>query len=238
MGKLTIIGAGQKHDLITVRGLNALKKAEVVLYDRLIDEKLLSETDCEKIDVGKLPYCHKMKQDYINDLIREKLTVKKHVVRLKGGDSVLFARVSEEVEIARELNCEVDIIPGVTTASSAVAKLGCGLTDRRNSAGLVIITGHKKEDTLAEDYDWASLAKGHLTITVYMTVKNMPLISRLLLENGMDKSTPCLIAEKVETDEERLITAELSNLVRTVEEKNISHPALLIIGQVLGGSGE
>ena len=232
-GKFSIIGAGLKYDLITMRGLNHLREANIVLYDRLIDEKILKYTDAEKIDVGKLPYIHGLKQEKINDLIRSNLIKGKNVVRLIGGDSTVFSRTIEEIEIANETGSKVEIIPGVTSASTAASKIGCALTDRKLSSGMILITGHKARENLEKDYDWKAIVQLNITVVIYMGVMNMGFIVNNLMRSGLNAKTPAIIAEKLEMESERIFVITVDKISKVIDEKSITYPAIVIIGDVL-----
>ncbi|MDY6821132.1 MAG: uroporphyrinogen-III C-methyltransferase [Deferribacterota bacterium] len=230
-GRLYLVGSGLKADLITIRGLNILKEADVVLYDRLIDRKLLDNCNCEKIDVGKHPYSHNRRQSEINLLIEKYLLEDKKVVRLKGGDPSIFSRVSEEIDVAKKLGCPIEVIPGVTAASVAASKILCSLTDRQYSSGTVFITGHRCKENLELLYNWKYLVELKLTIVIYMGVKNMLLIIDKLIENGLPLDTPLLIAEKLETSDEKIILTDLENSKNMFDD--IGFPNITIIGNVL-----
>jgi uroporphyrin-III C-methyltransferase len=163
--ELIIVGAGLSAGSITADGIEAVRSADVVLYDRLTDEKLLKYAACECINVGKQPYhSNCVKQQDINGLITEHLEMDRRVVRLKGGDSAIFARSLEEAEAARLTGAQVKIIPGVTSASSLTARIEGALTDRRHAHGVMFITGHTKTDELDTVYNWRAIASLGFTI--------------------------------------------------------------------------
>lgn len=230
-GSLYLVGAGLQRDHITIRGLNLLKSADVVLYDRLVDKKLLQEIQGKIIDVGKLPYKHGMKQSGINELLKKYLLENKSVVRLKGGDTSIFARSIEEIDIAKEVGANIEIIPGVTAASVAVSKILCSLTERQTSSGVIFITGHKCVGELDSLYDWQALVKLDMTIVIYMGARNMSFIVKKLLENGLKSEIPVLVAEKLETVDERII---LTNAIDARDHlEKVDNPVITIIGKVL-----
>ncbi|MDR2884013.1 MAG: uroporphyrinogen-III C-methyltransferase [Deferribacteraceae bacterium] len=230
-GRYIAVGGGQCADLITVRGLNRLQTADLILYDRLADEALLQGVAAEKVLVGKVPYRHSVSQEEINAILVANLQEGKTVVRLKGGDSLLFSRVAEEIAAARTVGAEIEIVPGVTTASTAMAKVESALTDREHASGVIFITGHSKEGLLPA-YDWAHIAKSKLTLVIYMGVKNIAAIVQALIDNGLSMDTPILAAESVGSTEERYT-------VSTVGEFNavdgFATPSLFVIGRVLNG---
>jgi uroporphyrin-III C-methyltransferase len=233
MSELIIVGAGLGAQSITLAGIEAIRRAEVVLYDRLIHPAIREHLRCEVIDVGKRPYdAHCRTQAQINELIIEQLQRGKRVVRLKGGDTSVFARTVEEVEAARSVGAHVAIIPGVTSASSLIARVRSALTDRRSAAGVVFITGHTKADTLETSYRWDALVNLGFTIVVYMGVGNMSVIRNQLLLHGMAATTPVLIGQSLETDQERIFSTTLDGVLSCIADRQISHPATIIIGEV------
>lgn len=233
MTEFIIVGAGLGAQSITLAGIEAIRGAEVVLYDRLIHSAIREHLRCEAIDVGKRPYgAHCQTQAQNNKLIMEQLQQGKRVVRLKGGDTSVFARTVEEVEAARSVGAHVTIIPGVTSASSLVARVQSALTDRRAVPGVVFITGHTKAATLENSYRWDALANLGFTIVVYMGVRNMPTIRHMLLEHGMASTTPVLIGQNLETEQERIFNTTLDEVVNCIADRQISHPATIIIGEV------
>lgn len=231
--ELIIVGAGLGTKSITLAGIEAIQSAEVILYDRLIHPDIQQYIQCEAIDVGKRPYnAHCMTQIQINQLIVEQLQRSKRVVRLKGGDTSVFARTVEEVEAARSVGANVTIIPGVTSASSLAARVQSALTDRRTVPGVVFITGHTKTDTLETSYRWDALVALQFTIVVYMGVKNMVTIRQKLLEHGMVSTTPVLIGQSLETEQERIFTTTIDDVLVCIASHRITHPATIVIGEM------
>lgn len=235
MKTLVIVGAGLGAESITLQGINELKKADVVLYDRLVHRDILSHANCELIEVGKTPYNnHCIRQTDINKIIMNHLNMNKRVVRLKGGDSTVFARSIEELEAAENTGAETLIIPGVTSAATLSSKIFTALTDRRQASGVIFITGHPKDGNIEETYNWEAMAKLCLTIVIYMGVKNSPKIAEMLISHGMPSDTPVAIGEKLETAEERILTCSVSRLADTIQAKSVTNPATIIIGVVAG----
>jgi len=233
MKRLVIVGAGLGADSITLQGINEIKRADVVLYDRLVNSSILSYADCELIEVGKTPYDkHCIRQSDINLLITEHLNAGKNVLRLKGGDSTVFARSIEELEAAEKAGAETLIVPGITSAATLSSKMFTTLTDRRDASGVAFITGHPKGGDIENTYNWKALAELKLTIVIYMGVRNSPVIAELLIRNGMSPNTPVNIGEKLETKDERLFNCSLNDLQKTIENNRISNPATIIIGSV------
>jgi uroporphyrin-III C-methyltransferase len=228
MKKLIIVGAGLGPDSLTMGGLEALKNADIVLYDRLVHPDIIKLIQCEKISVGKDPYTkHCIRQDDINSLIVQHLNEEKCVVRLKGGDSTLFARSLEEVEAADSCGALSDILPGVTSASTLVAKITKALTDRRVVSGCVFITGHSMNGDC--NHNWQALAQLGMTIVIYMGVKNSGLIAENLMKHGMDGNTSVVIGSKLESPDERIKMTTLKNLEASIAEGDVTHPATIVI---------
>ncbi|ADD66975.1 uroporphyrin-III C-methyltransferase [Denitrovibrio acetiphilus DSM 12809] len=233
MKELIIIGAGLGPQSITLQGINELKRADIVLYDRLLHPGILDfARGKELVQVGKTPYKHCIRQDEINDLIKKCLSEGKIVARLKGGDSTVFARSIEEIEAAEEMGADVMIVPGVTSAATLSAKMRAALTDRRTASGVVFITGHPKNGEIEDTYNWKALAGLGLSIVIYMGVKNAPRICRKLVEFGMSELTSVMIGEKLETEQERLFRCTLGTISETIEGNMIENPATIVIGDV------
>jgi uroporphyrin-III C-methyltransferase len=233
MKELIIIGAGLGPESITLQGINELKRADIVLYDRLLHPDILQFAEGKEIvQVGKTPYKHCIRQDDINSLIKKYLGEDKIVARLKGGDSTVFARSIEEIEAAEEMGAEIKVIPGVTSAATLSAKMQKALTDRRTASGVIFITGHPKDGSIIDTYNWPALAAVGLTIVIYMGVKNAPAISSELIKHGMSADTYVMIGEKLETAQERLFEATLKTLPDAITENSIENPATIIIGNI------
>jgi uroporphyrin-III C-methyltransferase len=235
MKKLVIIGAGLGADSITLQGINEMKKADVVLYDRLVHPEILKYAgETELVEVGKTPYSrHCILQSDINGLIEKYLAEDKTVVRLKGGDSTVFARSVEELETARTAGAQTVVVPGVTSAATLSAKMQTALTDRRSASGVMFITGHPKEGSLKDTYNWQAIATLDITIVIYMGVKNAGFITAELISCGMSPDKPVIIGEKLETPEERLFSCTLAALPDCVAGNSITNPATIVIGDVV-----
>lgn len=233
MGKLILIGAGNSSDLITLRGLDRLKKADVILYDRLIDIAILEKVSGSKINVGKIPYENRHNQKYINQLIRKYLLMDFNVARLKSGDVSIFSRAVEEIETAENCGAAVEIVPGITTASTFSAKIKASLTKRNVSPGVVFITGHKCSEDIDNCYNWKALVELGMTIAVYMGVKNMKYIAGRLIEHGLSADTPVVVGENIENKGERILFDSLSSFCENFGSYDISFPAILFIGKAL-----
>jgi uroporphyrinogen III methyltransferase/synthase len=229
-GIVYLVGAGPgDHRLITLRGLECIQDADVIIYDRLANPVLLNhaDQDAELIYVGKLPERHSMKQDEINELLVEKASTGKKVVRLKGGDPFVFGRGGEEAEFLRDRGIDFEIVPGISSAIAAPAYAGIPLTHRDMASSFAVITGHS-----AESKGEFNLASGCDTLVFLMGMGNLPKIVSNLLKQGRDPHEPVALIQWGTVVEQRCLMGELSNIVKKAEIGNFSSPAVIVIGKV------
>ncbi len=235
-GLVYLIGAGPGDPgLITVKGLECLRKASVVIYDYLAAPSLLRHAgrDAELIYVGKKGGDHTLSQEGINALIVEKAREGHMVVRLKGGDPFVFGRGGEEAEALIEAGIPFEIVPGVTSAIAAPAYAGIPLTHRKHTATVAFVTGHEDPTKEASTIDWAALAKGIGTLVFFMGVKNLHQIARRLVENGRSADTPAALIRWGTTPRQQTVSGTLANIVRRAEEAEIKAPAIIVVGEVV-----
>ena len=235
-GKVYLTGAGPgAKDLISLKAIEKIKIADVIIYDYLANNKFLdfAKKDAEIIYVGKQGGCHTLKQEEINKLIIQKAKEGKNVVRLKGGDPYIFGRGGEEAEELVEKNIEFEVIPGITAASAATAYAGIPLTHRDFTASVAFITGHEREDSEYSKIHWDKIATGIGTIVFYMGVKNLPYIVEKLIENGRAPETPVALIRWGTMPYQETVTGTLSNIVDIVKEKNLKPPAIIVVGEVV-----
>ncbi len=225
IGTVTLTGAGCGKDLITVKGLNALKAAEVVVYDDLIDKSLLNGLNAEKIYVGKRSGKHSKPQEEINKILIENANEGKRVVRLKGGDSFVFGRGGEEILALQENGIPYEIIPGVTSAVAVPEELGIPVTHRGVSQSFTVVTGHTASE---KEENYAALAKLDGTLVFLMGVKKIASICQRLMENGKDKHTPASLLSNGFTAEQMRIDGDLESI--SEKAKNAKAPAVLVVG--------
>jgi uroporphyrinogen III methyltransferase/synthase len=233
-GKVILIGAGPyDQGLITVKGLRTLRKADCVLYDRLINPGFLLETraDCEKIDVGKDSGAHKVTQKEINKLLLEKALPGRMVARLKGGDPFVFGRGAEELTLLRENGIPFEVVPGVTSAVAAPAYAGIPVTHREYASSLHIITGHARAGR-ALDVDYDALARLKGTLVFLMGLENMEAIVQGLLRAGKPGDTPAAIVKDGTMPRQRRAVGTLAQLVELAESNHLSPPAVIVVGDV------
>jgi uroporphyrin-III C-methyltransferase len=235
MGKVYLVGAGPGDaELITVKGLRCIQEADVILYDRLINNELLSyaKPEADLIYCGKLPNYHTMKQETINAFLIKLAKKGKTVVRLKGGDPFVFGRGGEEAEALAKHNIEFEIVPGITSGIAAAAYAGIPVTHRDFSSSVAFITGHKQKGS-NEDVKWESLAKGIDTLAIYMGINNLPYIREQLLKHGKAPTTPAAVIQWGTLAEQKTVTATLETIVEVVKRHQIENPSMIIIGEVV-----
>jgi uroporphyrin-III C-methyltransferase len=230
--KLTLIGAGPGDpELITLKAVNALRKADVVLYDALANSVLLDycSPHCELIYVGKRGHTRSISQDSLNFLIVEKAFEKGHVVRLKGGDPFIFGRGNEEINFARERGVETAFIPGISSIQ-ALGMADIPLTSRGFSDGFWVITGHKADGSLSKDIELA--AQSTATVIILMGMSRLPRIAKLFEEGGRG-TTPAAIVQNASTSQQKSGIGLAKNLPQIASENGMTNPALIVIGDVV-----
>ncbi|KAA0564676.1 uroporphyrinogen-III C-methyltransferase [Bacillus sp. CH30_1T] len=235
MGKVYLVGAGPGDpELITLKALKSIQKADVILYDRLVNKELLSDAKkgADLIYCGKLPNYHTMKQDTINHFLVRYASSGKVVVRLKGGDPFVFGRGGEEAEALAKKGIPFEIVPGITSGIAAAAYAGIPVTHREASSSVAFVTGHKQNNQ-QEDEKWESLAKGIDTLAIYMGVGNLPYIKEKLIHYGKCKDTPVALVHWGTTEVQRTVTGTLETIIDIVKEEKIENPSMIIVGEVV-----
>lgn len=235
-GKVYLVGAGPGDPgLITVRGLQCLREAEVVFYDRLVDQRLLGEAspEAELIDVGKARGAHREPQEEINRLLVEKASEGKRVVRLKGGDPFIFGRGGEEAEALARAGAPFEIVPGITSAIAAPAYAGIPLTHRRVASSVTIVSGSEDPTKEESSIDWRKLAEGNGTIAVLMGWENLPGIVETLIEGGMDASTPAALVQWGTEPYQKTVAGCLEDIAGKGREAGLTAPVVAVIGGVV-----
>jgi uroporphyrinogen III methyltransferase/synthase len=232
-GMVYLVGAGPGDPgLITLRGIECLKRADVVVYDRLVNRSLLAYArHAELIDVGKQPHRHVVPQAEINSLLIEKAQAGKIVVRLKGGDPFVFGRGGEEAMALAEVGLAFEVIPGVTSAIAAPAYAGIPVTHRGAACSVAFATGHRADFVKDPACDWARLACGPDTLVFLMGVHNLPYIVEQLIAHGHPPDTPVALVERATRTNQKTVTGTLADIVERAAE--IRPPAIIIIGEVV-----
>jgi len=235
-GVVFLVGAGPGDpDLITVKAVECLKQADVVIYDFLAAPKLLKyvREDAEIIYVGKKGGDHTLPQDKINALIVEKANKGFMVARLKGGDPFVFGRGGEEAEELARAGIAFEIVPGVTSAVAAPAYAGIPLTHRRYNTSVAFITGHEDPTKDESTIDWSKLATGVGTLVFFMGVKNLPSITENLMAAGRNPKTPVALVRWGTTPQQVTVTGTLETIVTEAKAAALKPPALIIVGEVI-----
>lgn len=235
-GKVFLVGAGPGDPgLITVKGMECLRNADVIIYDYLANEQLLQycSPQAQLIYVGKKASDHTLPQGDINELIAEKARAGKTVVRLKGGDPFVFGRGGEEAEILVKYQVPFEIVPGVTSAIAAPAYAGIPLTHRDFTSSAAVITGHEDPTKDETSIHWDKIATGIGTLVFLMGVGNLPNITMRLMENGRSPSTPVALVRWGSTTKQQTVVGTLENIVEKAKEAQIKPPSIIIVGEVI-----
>lgn len=235
-GKVFLVGAGPGDPkLITIRGMEAIKKADVIVYDRLASPRLLMNTKpgTEKIFVGKLPDKHMLKQAEINQLLVDLAMQGKIVTRLKGGDPCVFGRVGEEAELLAQNQIEFEIIPGITSAIGVPAYAGIPVTHRDYTSSFTIVTGHEYTNKTYSDVNWDKLANSTGTLVFLMGVANLANIRDELIRCGKTPDLPVALIRWGTWMEQETLTGTLETIVEQIREANFQSPAVIIVGEVV-----
>lgn len=237
IGMVFLVGAGPgATDLLTLRALRLLGEADVIVHDRLVGDDVLdlARRDAERIFVGKARADHCMPQQDINALLVRLARAGKRVVRLKGGDPLVFGRGGEEAEALAEANVPFEIVPGITAALACAADAGIPLTHREASRSVTLVTGHTKDGVL--DLDFVALARPGLTLAVYMGIHTLSDLLAGLTRNGFDPTTPAALIEHGGTRHTRMLTGTLPELVDHAADWTAGGPVLVLIGEVVARS--
>lgn len=235
--KLSVVGAGPGDpELITIKAVNTLKTANVVLYDALINRELLEYApQAEHIFVGKRKDKHRYSQDEINELIVKYARERGHVVRLKGGDPFIFGRGSEEINYARSKGLETAVVSGITSSIAVPAQVGIPLTQRGTSESFWVITGTTSEKKLSEDV--ALAAQSTATVVILMGMGKLNEIVEVFSRSGKE-DTPVGVIQNGTTENEKSCFGTIKTVENIVAEKELAAPAIIVIGEVVRESGK
>jgi uroporphyrinogen III methyltransferase/synthase len=233
-GKVYLVGAGPgETGLITVKGLDCLKKADVIIYDRLLDNSLLemARPEAEKIYVGKAAKHHTLEQSVINQLLVKKAQEGKIVVRLKGGDPFILGRGGEEAEALALNHIHFEIVPGVSSATAVPAYAGIPVTHRGLSSSFTVVTGHEAIDKDKTSLAWDKLSTGSDTLVFLMAMGNLTPVVQRLLKNGRAPSTPVAVISHGTSPNQKTIVGTLETILDRA--KSFEPPAVVVVGQVV-----
>lgn len=231
--KLTVVGAGPGDvELITLKAINVLKEADVVLYDALVNSEMLSyvNPDSELIFVGKRRGCYRYQQEQINELIVARGHSHGHVVRLKGGDPFIFGRGAEEMEYAAANGMQVAVVPGISSSLAVPAYQNIPLTKRGNAESFWVITGTTKEHQLSGDI--ALAAKSNATVVILMGMGKLSQIVSLFKQEGKQE-LPVAIIQNGTTPQEKIGVGTVATIETVVQEQKLSNPAIIVLGEVV-----
>ena len=235
-GKVYLVGAGPGDpDLITRKGLRLLRRAHVVVYDRLIPFELLDETDsdAELIYAGKQPTRHRLAQAEINAILINRARQGNTVVRLKGGDPLVYGRGGEEALACRQHGIPFEIVPGVSSAIAVPAYAGIPVTHRRISSSFTVITGHEDPTKPESSINYRALAQVGGTIVIMMGVNQLPEITRQLQKHGIDGAIPAAVIESGTTPRQRTLVGTLDTIADIARNHDIQPPAITVMGDVV-----
>lgn len=235
-GKVWLVGAGPGDpDLITRKGLRLLQSADVIVFDRLIPPELLDEArpDAVLINVGKAPARQRLSQDLINEILITRARGGAQIVRLKGGDPLLFGRGGEEALACHAAGIPFEIVPGISSAYAAPAYAGIPLTQREVSSSVTILTGHDLLEEGPSRIDYDALAQIGGTLVILMGVHALPRLQRRLLDAGLDPDTPAAAIEWGSVAGQRVIESSLTGLADTAAAQELCAPATIVIGEVV-----
>ncbi|MCG7378247.1 uroporphyrinogen-III C-methyltransferase [Paenibacillus sp. ACRSA] len=232
---VSIIGAGPGDpELITVKALKRIQTADVILYDRLVNDQLLAEApeDALRIYCGKAPGLHSMSQEMIGRMLITHAAEGKRVVRLKGGDPFIFGRGGEEALVLAQAGIAFEVIPGITSAVGTSASTLIPLTHRGLASSFACVTGTGSDGNVSS-VRWDLLAHSVDTLVIYMGISQLADIQRELLRHGKPSSTPAALVERGTTSQERIIAGTLAELQSLAVSERVNNPALIIIGEAV-----
>lgn len=231
IGHVSMVGAGPGDiDLLTLGAQRRLHAADVIVYDRLVSQEILDlgRREAEYIYVGKKPGAHSVRQDEINRIIVQKALEGHHVVRLKGGDPLIFGRADEEIEALEQAGIDYHIVPGITSAAAAAASIGTSLTSRGHNKSATLMTGHDSKGFAEQD--WRALAAPKARAAIYMGLGASRFIQGRLLLHGASRDHPVTVVENASRTSEIVVDTTLGNLVQDIEKYGITGPAILLYG--------
>ena len=235
-GRITLAGAGPGDpDLLTVKALRALQTADLILHDALVSPAILAlaRPAAERVFVGKKGHGPAMRQEEINALMLAAARAGRDVLRLKGGDPLIFGRAGEEIAAARAAGIAVEIIPGVTSAQAAGAAIGASLTHRDHARRLQFVTGHDRTGALPQDFDWRALADPVATTVVYMAKSSFAPLAAMLCGKGLDGDTPAVAVMDASLPSQRILRSTLADLPAQLAAETWPGPVLVLIGRAL-----
>ena len=240
IGSITLIGGGPGDiDLLTLRAVERLRAAEIILYDDLAGDEILTfaNPEAELIAVGKRAGYPSPKQQEVSRLMIDYAKLGKRVVRVKSGDPSIFSRADEEITAAREAGVAIEIVPGITTATAAAAYLGTSLTKRGVARRVQMVTGHDVDGKLPEDLDIAALADPGATTCVFMGKATFAALADRLIGHGLSGDTPAVVVESLGSPATNVMAGTLQEIAARLAAAKPSGPCMILYGQALAGVG-
>ncbi len=235
-GCVFLVGAGPGDpELLTLKALELIKTADTVVYDRLVSAEILEliPDNVDRIDVGKRPGSHPVPQKSINRILVKLARSGQKVVRLKGGDPMIFGRGGEEVEILLQHSVEVRTVPGITSAQGCASSLNLPLTQRGIANSLMYLTGHTRDD-IAPDINWAPVVAGTTTAVIYMGVATISEITSEMIAAGLDEDTPALAVCNATRPAEQHLLSSVARIADEIKLAEFEGPVLFVIGKAAG----
>jgi uroporphyrin-III C-methyltransferase len=239
MVRVFLTGAGPGDpELLTLKAWRVIGSADVILHDSLVDARIiaLARPGAKCIDVGKRCGLHSVSQQEISRLLVEYALAGNIVVRLKGGDPMIFGRATEELEALRAHDIPFEVIPGITAATAAAASLGVSLTQRKIARSVHFLTGHGAEDGLPA-HDWVALTRAGGTLVIYMGRESVAGLAAHFIEAGMPPNMPAVAIENASLPDEHILYGTIASLPRTVQDYGGNGPTLIMVGEALGDKG-
>ncbi len=233
-GAVTLVGVGPGDpELLTLRAVRALQSADVILFDDLVSREVLdfARREAKKMLVGKTGFGPSCKQEDINALMVALARQGKRVMRLKGGDPLIFARAGEEIAACRAAGIACEVVPGITAAQGAAAALGLPLTGRDTARRLQYVTGHSRDGGLPTDLDWRSLADPSTTTAIYMPVRTLAALAERALAEGLDPRTPALAIASATRPDQAVVAGTVADLPARLAVAKLPGPVLVMIGR-------
>jgi uroporphyrin-III C-methyltransferase/precorrin-2 dehydrogenase/sirohydrochlorin ferrochelatase len=235
-GSVTLVGAGPGDpELLTMRAVRALQSADVILIDDLVAPDILdfARREAKKMLVGKTGFEPSCKQDEINSLMISLAKAGRRVVRLKGGDPMIFGRAGEEIAACRQAGIAVEVVPGISAAQGAAARLGLSLTHRKHARRLQYITAHGANGRLPADLDWTSLADPATTTVVYMGRRTLAELAETAMHHGLDPATPAVAVIAATRPQQRVVSGSIADIAARLDRAVPEGPVLVMIGRAL-----
>jgi len=235
-GSVTLVGAGPGDpELLTLRAVRALQSADVILFDDLVSREVMdfARREARKMLVGKTGFGPSCTQEDINSLMVNLAKQGKRVVRLKGGDPLIFGRAAEEIAACEAANIPVDVVPGITSVQGAAARLVIALTDRKKARRLQYVTGHAKNGGVPVDLDWKSLADPSTTTAVFMPTRTLAALAEKAIAEGLDRHTPALAISRATRPDQAVVTAPIAELAERLAQAGLPGPVLVMIGKTV-----